>query len=99
MCNELNKSGVMDRININLLDWECAACPICTTNVSLDNAEKELYCQMRMKWGYDDNDINTYLNNGGDDREREKFLSHLCEEEEIIILNNGGIYYEDMDNN
>ena len=86
----------MDRIKINLLDWESAACAVYTKNVNLDKAETELYSQMRMKWGYDDNEISTYLNNGGNETDREKFLSRLCEEEETSVMENGGIYYEDM---
>ena len=90
----------MDRIKINLLDWESAACAIYTTNVDLATAEVELYSAMRAKWGYDDNDINNFLNNADDDDDnyeaREKFLSRLCEEEESAVMRNGGIYYEDM---
>jgi hypothetical protein len=86
----------MDRIKIDLLDWESAACAIYTTNVDLPTAEIELYNAMRTKWGYDDNDINNFLNNVGDDNAREKFLSRLCEEEELAVMRNGGIYYEDM---
>ena len=85
----------MDRIKINLLDWESAPCAIYTNDVNLDKAETELYSQMRMK-GYDDNEINTYLNNGGNETDREKFLSRLWDEEETSILKSGGIYYEDM---
>lgn len=90
----------MDRIKIDLLDWESAACAIYTTNVDLATAEVELYSAMRAKWGYDDNDINNFLNNADDNDDnydaREKFLSRLCEEEEIAVMRNGGIYYEDM---
>lgn len=86
----------MDRIKIDLLDWESAACAIYTTNVDLPTAEIELYRAMRAKWGYDDNDINNFLNNVGDDNAREKFLYRLCEEEELAVMRNGGIYYEDM---
>ena len=90
----------MDRIKINLLDWESAACAIYTANVDLATAEIELYSAMRAKWGYDDNDINNFLNNADDNDDnydaREKFLSRLCEEEEIAVMRNGGIYYEDM---
>lgn len=86
----------MDRIKIDLLDWESAACAIYTTNVDLPTAEIELYSAMRTKWGYDDNDINNFLNDAGDDNAREKFLSRLCEEEELAVMRNGGIYYEDM---
>lgn len=86
----------MDRIKIDLLDWEGAACAIYTTNVDLPTAEIELYSAMRAKWGYDDNDINNFLNNAGNDNAREKFLSRLCEEEELAVMRNGGIYYEDM---
>lgn len=88
----------MDRIKIDLLDWESAACAIYTTNVDLPTAEIELYSAMRSKWGYDDNDINNFLNNPDDcDYDaREKFLSRLCEEEELAVMRNGGIYYEDM---
>lgn len=88
----------MDRIKIDLLDWEGAACAIYTTNVDLPTAEIELYSAMRAKWGYDDNDINNFLNNPDDcDYDaREKFLSRLCEEEELAVMRNGGIYYEDM---
>ena len=90
----------MDRIKIDLLDWESAACAIYTTNVDLATAEVELYSAMRTKWGYDDNDINNFLNNADDNDDnydaREKFLSRLCEEEELAVMRNGGIYYEDM---
>lgn len=86
----------MDRIKIDLLDWESAACAIYTANVDLDTAEKQLYTQMRMKYGYDDNDIDKYIKGRGNHREREKFLDLLCEEEETAVLDNGGIYYEDM---
>jgi hypothetical protein len=90
----------MDRIKIDLLDWESAACAIYTANVDLATAEIELYSAMRAKWGYDDNDINKFLNNADDDNDdynaREKFLSRLCEEEELAVMRNGGIYYEDM---
>mgnify|MGYP003509659520 CR=1 FL=1 len=92
----------MDRIKIDLLDWESAACAIYTTNVDLATAEIELYSAMRAKWGYDDNDINKFLNTPEDDlndeeyNAREKFLSRLCEEEELAVMRNGGIYYEDM---
>lgn len=92
----------MDRIKIDLLDWESAACAIYTANVDLPTAEIELYSAMRIKWGYDDNDINKFLNTPEDDlndeeyNAREKFLSRLCEEEELAVMRNGGIYYEDM---
>lgn len=92
----------MDRIKINLLDWESAACAIYTANVDLPTAEIELYSAMRAKWGYDDNDINKFLNTPDDDlndedyNAREKFLSRLCEEEELAVMRNGGTYYEDM---
>jgi hypothetical protein len=90
----------MDRIKIDLLDWESAACAIYTANVDLATAEIELYSAMRAKWGYDDNDINNFLNNADNDDDdydaREKFLSRLCEEEELAVMRNGGIYYEDM---
>lgn len=92
----------MDRIKIDLLDWESAACAIYTANVDLATAEIELYSAMRNKWGYDDNDINKFLNTPEDDlndedyNAREKFLSRLCETEELLVIHNGGIYYEDM---
>lgn len=92
----------MDRIKIDLLDWESAACAIYTANVDLPTAEIELYSAMRNKWGYDDNDINKFLNTPEDDlndedyNAREKFLSRLCETEELLVIHNGGIYYEDM---
>lgn len=88
----------MDRIKIDLMDWESAACAIYTANVDLATAEIELYSAMRAKWGYDDNDINKFINNPDDCdyNVREKFLSRLCEEEELAVMRNGGIYYEDM---
>lgn len=90
----------MDRIKIDLMDWESAACAIYTANVDLATAEIELYSAMRAKWGYDDNDINKFINNPDDNDDdyyaREKFLSRLCEEEELAVMRNGGIYYEDM---
>lgn len=87
----------MERIKIELDDWECACCAIYTANVDLETAEKQLYTQMRMKYGYDDNDINKYIKGRGNQRERERFLDRLCEEEETAVLENGGVYYEDMD--
>lgn len=87
----------MDNISIDLQSWENAPIPICTTKVDLETAEKELYRKMRMKWGYDNNDIQTFLNECGNQFDREKFLTRLCEEEENVILDNGGFYYEDVD--
>lgn len=37
-----------------------------------------------------------YLKGGGDDEERDAFMSKLCEKEEDIVIEYGGIYYEDM---
>ena len=37
----------MDRIKINLDDWECAVVAIKTDNVNLEQAEIDLYLRMR----------------------------------------------------
>ena len=92
----------MDRIKIDLIDWECAVCPIKTDNVDLAQAEKDLYIRMRCICGYDDNDITNYLNNeeelsAEEYNNRERFMSCLCEQEEKAVLGNGGVYYEDIE--
>lgn len=92
----------MDRIKIDLNDWECAVCPIKTDNVDLAQAETDLYIRMRCICGYDDNDITKYLNNeeelsAEEYNNRERFMSCLCEQEEKAVLNNGGVYYEDIE--
>ena len=87
----------MERIRIELDAWESAPCPICTENVDLDNAEKALYNVMRMRHGYDDNDIKKFLKGKGSQNEVERFNEVLCQEEEECILEWGGVYYEDMD--
>ena len=93
----------MDRIKIDLNDWECAVCPIKTDNVDLAQAEKDLYIRMRCICGYDDNDITKYLNNEEEElsaeeyNNRERFMSCLCEQEEKAVMENGGVYYEDIE--
>ena len=86
----------MERIKINLDDWEGAYDAIFTANVDLDKAEKQLYTQMRMKYGYDDNDIKDYINGDGNERDRDKFLNILCMEEENAVIDNGGVYYQEI---
>lgn len=90
----------MDRIKINLDDWECAVVAIKTDNVNLEQAEIDLYLRMR-SCGYDDKDIERYLNNEefGDEEyyNRERFMSCLCEQEELSVMENGGVYYEDIE--
>jgi hypothetical protein len=85
----------MNRIKINLTDWECAACPIITDHVDLNEAEKELYAVMSGMYGYDDTEIEEYLQGMGNGRKREIFLDRLNEEEEAVILRWGGYYAED----
>ena len=82
----------MDRIKINLADWENAACPICTKNVNLEKAERDLYLVMTMIHGYSDTEIENLLDTPTDD----KFNTTLCTEEETSVIDNGGVYYEDM---
>ena len=82
----------MDRIKINLADWENAACPIYTKNVNLEKAERELYLVMTYIHGYSDSDIERLLA----DTSNDEFHDTLCREEEISVMENGGKYYEDM---
>jgi hypothetical protein len=88
----------MDRIEIDLGAWEDSACPICTKDVRLEEAERSLYIAMTNQYyKYTDEEIERYLNGEGDDWERDKFMCRLCEEEEKIVLECGGVYYEEIE--
>lgn len=76
----------MDRIKISLNELKS----ICTDNVDLDKSEKLLYTDMSKTYGYTDEEIETYLNGGGDDYNREQFISILNDETEMIVLLCGG---------
>lgn len=89
----------MEKIEIELGAWESAPCPICTTNVDLDKAERLLYLSALSIYSKDQ--LEDYLTNNdyrgsGWTREWEKFQEWLCAEEEAIIIECGGVYYEDM---
>lgn len=76
----------MDRIKINLNELKS----ICTDNIDLDKSEMLLYTDMSKTYGYTDEEIETYLNGGGDDYNREQFISILNDETEMIVLLCGG---------
>jgi hypothetical protein len=93
----------MDRIEIELGDWESASAPICTNNIKdedLERAEKELYQIAIASRLATKEEIDQWLNNEGvlttDQYKREKLIDYLCEEEEKLVIEIGGVYYEDM---
>ena len=86
------------RICIDLNVWEDSVCPICTDNVNLGQAERELFDAIFKC--YTEQEIENYLKEmekGNFNCDINKFSMRLCELEEKAVLNNGGVYYEDME--
>lgn len=77
----------MNRIKINLAEFNQS---ICVDNVDLEKSENLLYIDLSKTYGYTDDEIEMYLNGGGDTEKREQFLSILKDETEMILLICGG---------
>lgn len=86
---------MIERISIELSSWEDAPFPICTKDVNLIQAEKDLYASM-IQHGYTNEQIEEYLKFDYADDESDKFYYYLWTEEEKAIMNNGGVYYENL---